>query len=103
VLEGIGRRPSEETRDFFTDYLRGANVPAESRRTALEALAQTPGDPSQLLLAYAKDPDPKARAAAAWALSVSEDARSLGPQLVSLLQHDMEPAVRVRLCQARAR
>jgi len=102
ILEGMGRRPFEETQFFFTGLLQEQNVPAHLRVSALEALAQTDGNANALLLTYAKDADPQARAAAAWALAGAEHRDGLAPSLVGLLQNEADAQVRLRLYQALA-
>ncbi len=100
ALEGLGKRPFEETQDFFRDYLEASDTSSARRSTALEALGQAPGEVAPFLLNYLKDPDAEVRAAAALALSTTESRVKAGQELSSLLQQETDPNVRARLYQA---
>jgi HEAT repeat protein len=100
VLEGIGGRPFEETKEFFTAYLQSPDLPPELKAAALEALAHTRGDASSFLLPFLQDSDPQARAAAAWALSAAETRGNLAPQVGEQLKQESSSEVRTRLYQA---
>lgn len=103
ILEGAGHRPFTETRDFFTGLLQDQNTPGETRVAALEAIGHSPGDATPFLLSYAMNPDPQARAAAAWALAFADHENTLARPLVGLLKSETEPAVRTRLYEALAK
>ncbi len=102
AIEGLGRRPFDETADFFHSYLESSAASAESKSEALEALSQAEGDVGPVLLKYASDPNPEIRAAAAWSLSAMETQTDFGLQLLALLQQETSPEVRLRLYQALA-
>ncbi len=100
VLEGLGRRPFEETAEFFRSYLESPSLSTESKVAALEALGNAEGNVAPFLLKYAADPDAEVRAAAVWALSATDSESDLGPQLLGLLKQETSPEVRLRLYQA---
>ena len=100
ILEGLGKRPFAETEAFFRGYLETPNLSAENKTAALEALGQAQGEVAPFLLQYAADPDPQARAAAAWALASIDSETDLGPALTDLLKKETDPEVRLRLYQA---
>ena len=100
ILEGLGKRPFAETEAFFRGYLETPNLSAENKAAALEALGQAQGEVAPFLLQYAADPDPQARAAAAWALASIDSETDLGPALTDLLKKETDPEVRLRLYQA---
>ena len=78
------------------------SLPAENKAAALEALGKAQGEVAPFLLQYAADPDPQARAAAAWALVSIDSDTDLGPALTDLLKEETDPEVRLRLYQALA-
>lgn len=100
VLDGLGKRPFSETEGFFSSYLSSPEVPADSKVEAIEALGDAPGDVAPFLLKYLGDQDTDLRAAAAWALSTSESADDIGPQLMDALNQETDPNVRTRIYQA---
>lgn len=100
VLDGLGKRPFSETEQFFSSYMSSQEVSAESKVAAIEALGNAEGDVAPFLLKYLADPDADLRAAAAWALSTSDSAGDIGPQLTDALKQETEPAVRTRIYQA---
>lgn len=100
VIKSLGSRDFGETESFFQEYLTSPDVSPEVRVTAIEALAGADGDPTALLTKLAADPDADARVAAAWALSTTAATGNAGPQLLSLLQTETDPDVRLRLYQA---
>jgi HEAT repeat protein len=100
VLSGLGKRPFEETKEFFRDYLSDPGVSNERKAAALEGLAHSEGNPGSFLISFAENEDPSIRAAAAWALAGSDSQTDLGPQLTGWLQKENDPEVRTRLYQA---
>ena len=100
ALEGLGKRPLAETREFLTGYLDTPNVPTEARVAAVEALSQAPDEVGSFLLKYIGDSDPEVRAAAAWALSAAENVGEVRDQLVARLKQESDATVRQRLYQA---
>jgi HEAT repeat protein len=100
ILQGLGRRPYVETREFFEAWLELPAVSVEAKVAALEALGDAPGDPTALLLKYARDSNEEVRAAAVWALSATMAETDIGPQLIELLQREQVSDVRERLYQA---
>ena len=100
VLNALGTRDFSETKDFFNNYLHSPSISSEMRVAAVEALGQAQGTPSDFLLSLASDGDPDVRVAAAWAMSTTEETGKVGAQLVSLLQGESDPDVRLRLYQA---
>ena len=102
ILEGLGSRSLDETRDFFQTYLNTPGLATELRVAAVEAMGNAPGDAAALLLRYASDADAEVRAEAVWALSSSGTTGKSGDRLLQLLQNETEPEVRQRLYQALA-
>jgi len=100
VLQGLGKRPFSETEAFFREFLQTQNLPDDMKVAAVEALGQAKGDVTPFLLEQAGDPDPQVRAAAGWALSLTESESDVSPQLLSLLKQEPDPEVRVRYYQA---
>jgi HEAT repeat protein len=100
VLNALGTRDFNETKDFFNNYLHSPSISSDMRVAAIEALGQAKGSPTDFLLALASDGDPDVRVAAAWAMSTTEETGKAGAQLVSLLQGESDPDVRLRLYQA---
>jgi HEAT repeat protein len=100
VLEGIGKRPFNETEEFFRSYLESPHTSADAKVAAIEALANSPGDVTSLLLKQLNNSDAEIRQAAAWALSAMENPVAAGPQMLAFIQQETDPAVRARLYQA---
>ena len=101
ALDVIGGLDFNDTKAFFQDYLQNPGVSSELRAAAVEAIANSQGDPSSFLAQLAaKDPDPDVRTAAAWALSATETTGNLGAALLEMLQSESDPSVRLRLYQA---
>lgn len=100
ILEGLGKRPFEETESLFRSYLETPNLPSDMKAAALEALSSTQGDVSSFLLGFASDPDPEVRGTAIAALGNSENQSDLGPQLMGLLKDETDPDVRAKLYEA---
>ena len=100
LLEAIGQQHFDQSRGFFTEYLGSSEVPPSLRAAALEAIGRAPGEVAPFLLQFASDPDPEARAAAAWALSVTGQRAAIGAELVQLLRAESDAKVRLRLYQA---
>jgi HEAT repeat protein len=100
ILEGLGSRSLDETREFFQTYLSTPGLATELRVAAVEAISSAAGDASPLLLQYASDPDAEVRAEAAGALGSTETTGKFGDQLLLLLQSETDPEVRLNLYQA---
>jgi hypothetical protein len=94
TIAALARLPFGETESFFSAYLAQENLDLELRIAALEALGQTPGNPSSLLLQYLKDVDPEIRAAAAWGLANLEMPGNIAPQLMAHLKAERDADVR---------
>ncbi|HXZ25114.1 MAG TPA: HEAT repeat domain-containing protein, partial [Nitrospiria bacterium] len=58
------------------------------------------GNVAPFLLTYLGDQDADVRAAAAWALSMSDSTNDIGPQLTDALKQETDPVVRTRMYQA---
>jgi HEAT repeat protein len=102
ILDSLGTRDFAQTQSFFLNYLHSPSVSSELRTAAVESLWQAKGDPSAFLLTLATDADAEVRSSAAWALSATESNGTVGSQLLSLLQNEIDPDVRLRLYQALA-
>lgn len=100
VLQAIGARDISETQPFFENYLRSPTASTDLKVEAVESLWQAKGSPSEFLATVAANPDADLRAAAAWAMSATDENGKLGPQVMSLLQGEADPDVRLRLYQA---
>jgi HEAT repeat protein len=100
ILEGLAKRPFDETEQAFSNYLETPNLTGESKAAALEALANTQGEVAPFLIQYAADPDSQVRAAAAWSLTSTESETNLSPQLTDWLKQETDSEVRTRLYQA---
>lgn len=100
IVNALGGRDFAETQAFFQTYLRNPNISSELRVEAVEALSHAQGDPSAFLATIASDVDSDVRVAAAWAMSATETSGNAGAQLLSLLQSEQDPDVRLRLYQA---
>jgi HEAT repeat protein len=101
VLEAIGGRDFTETQSFYQKYM-GSAVSSDLRVAAIDSLWQTKGDPSAFLAGYISDADAEVRASAAWAMSATDAAGNVGPQLLASLQGEQDAEVRRRLYQALA-
>jgi HEAT repeat protein len=100
IWEGLGSRPFSETEDLFRSYLDSPNLSTEDKVMALEALGNTEGNVAPLLLAYANDPDPDVRAAAAWGLVGAESQPELNDRVLEWLKGESSAEVRDRLYEA---
>ncbi len=100
VLNAIGQRDISESQPFLENYLRSPIASTDLKVEAVEALWQSQGDASAFLATIAANPDPDIRAAAAWALSATDEPGSVGSQLLNLLQREQDADVRLRLYQA---
>jgi HEAT repeat protein len=100
ALKALGDRDFTETQPFFQNYLKSSDVSSELRVDAVEAIGGASGDPTAFLASMLTDPDNAVRTAAAWALSATSATGSAGPQILSLLQSETDPDVRLRLYQA---
>ena len=100
AIEGLGKRPFSETKEFFGNYLQTPGLSAESKVAAVEALGNSSGDAAPFLLNLTGDPDPEVRAAAAWSLLGTGGDTDLSASLISLLQKEPDSTVRSRLYQA---
>ena len=77
-------------------------MPPDLKAEALQALGQAKGDPTPLLLSYAKNDDGDLRAAAARALGSLEGVGNSGAEIMSWLSQEGDPLVRRRLYKALA-
>lgn len=100
VLNALGSRSFAETQNFFENYLKSPGASGDLKVTALEALAESKGDASAFLAGFAQERDETLRAAAAWALSSTDEPGAVGEQLLAWLQQESDPTVRLRLYQA---
>ena len=100
ILNALGGRPFAETKSFFQNYLNSTTTSTDLKVAAIEALGEAKGDAGSYLLGFAQNPDAELRAAAAWALSISDSPGAMGNQLVAWLQNETDPMVRLRLYQA---
>lgn len=100
ILEGLGKRPFEETEPLFRSYLETPNLPSDMKTAALEALSSAQGDVSTFLLGFASDPDPEVRGTAIAVLGNAENQSDLAPQLLGLLKDETDPEVRAKLYEA---
>jgi len=100
IVNALGGRDFAETQAFFQSYLRNPNISSELRVEAVEALSHAQGDPSAFLASLASEVDSDVRIAAAWAMSATETSGTAGAQILSLLQSEQDPDVRLRLYQA---
>jgi HEAT repeat protein len=102
IVRGIAGRPFDETSAFLQTFLDAPDVSAELKAEALESLGQAKGDPTGLLLKYAKNADDDLRAAAARALGSLEAGRNSGVEIMAWLNEEGDPLVRKRLYKALA-
>jgi HEAT repeat protein len=72
ALDGLGRRPFEDTQDFFRNYLKSPNVPTDAKVLAIEAVRDADGDVTPFLSNYVNDANPEVRSAAKDALDFLE-------------------------------
>jgi len=100
VLDGLGHHPFAETETAFRDFLNRGDISAKVRCATIEALGHTTDDATPFILSYASDEDPRVRAAAGWALALSENPGEIRPQLLGWLKQENESSVRLRLYQA---
>jgi HEAT repeat protein len=100
VLDGLGHHTFAETETAFRDFLNRGDISAKVRCAAIEALGHTTNDATPFILSFAGDEDPGVRAAAGWALALSENPGEIRPQLIGWLKHESESSVRLRLYQA---
>jgi HEAT repeat protein len=75
-------------------------VSSDLRIAAAEALANSPGDPTALLMKYAADPDPEVRMAAGFALASTEESDPVAGELINLTEKEKDPQVRAKFYQA---
>jgi HEAT repeat protein len=100
LLNALGGRPFAETKNFFQNYLNSTTTSGDLKVAAIEALGEAKGGAAPFLLGFAQNNDGEQRAAAAWALSVSDTPGAVGEQLTAWLQTETDPTVRLRLYQA---
>jgi HEAT repeat protein len=103
ALNALGGLDFNTTKAFFEDFLQSPNVSCDVQIAAVESLTQAEGDPSAFLARLAAtSSDPEIRVAAAWALSATQNAGNLGPDVLAMLGKEIDPDVRLRLYQALA-
>ncbi|HZL42961.1 MAG TPA: HEAT repeat domain-containing protein [Verrucomicrobiae bacterium] len=103
ALNAIGGLDFNTTKAFYEDFLQSPNVSCDLQIAAVESLVQAEGDTSGFLAKLAAtSSDPEIRLAAAWALSATQDAGNLGPDVLALIGKEADPDVRLRLYQALA-
>jgi HEAT repeat protein len=100
IVSGLGEQSFAETEGAFRTLLGNPTTPIELRVAALEALGQTEGDPTILLMEQFDDPEPAIRAAAAWALTNLDNLGNLPVRLLSLHAQETDAEVRARITQA---
>jgi HEAT repeat protein len=100
VLNALASRPIGESKDLIENFLKSPGVSPDFKVAAIEALGDAKGDPSSFLMSFAQNPDANIRAAAAWALSNADGLGPVGEQLLTWLQSETDPTVRLRLYQA---
>lgn len=100
ALQSLAKRPYDETRSFFEQFLTHVDTPRESKIAVLEALGEAKGDPTPLLLSYASSSDEEMRSAAAWGLLALEEAPAMHEPLLSWLKSESNAEIRARLFNA---
>jgi hypothetical protein len=100
VLNALGSRPIAESRSLIENFLKSPTVSSDLKVAAIEALGNAKGDAGSFLMSFAQNPDANLRAAAAWALSNTDELGAVGDQLMMWLQSETDPMVRLRLYQA---
>jgi HEAT repeat protein len=73
ILNELGQGSIDKLLPFFQNYLLAPNVSTDLKVTAIEALSQAEGEVGPFLSACLDNADPQLRAAAAWALSDTEN------------------------------
>jgi HEAT repeat protein len=102
IVEGMGKLPFSQTKDFFSGILASESTPAESRVAALEALGNSSAESADFLLEFAaSDQNPDVRAAAVWALASLDDPPP-ADAVLRLLPAETSPAVRKGIYEALA-
>lgn len=100
ILTGLGERPFAETEGFFRAYVERSDLSTDLRVAAVEALGQSDGNATPLLLQQLRSEDSRIRAAAAWALATLDNPVDAAPQFFSFLEREGDPEVRKRIYQA---
>jgi hypothetical protein len=103
ILSGLGKQPFDSTREFFHSVLDAPSTGSELRVAALEALGNGSDDAVPFLLSYLGDNDASVRAAAAWALSMTDSSGDYGGVLAARLLQEQNAEMRTRLYQALVR
>jgi len=94
ILEGLGNRPFDETVEFFRSYLANPDTSSELRVAAIDALQNSKGDPTALLMKYTADPNPEVRAAVGFSLAGLDDQGYAGGELRRLVAQETDSDVR---------
>ena len=97
ILTGLGKRPFNETQEFYREYIADKAVGIDAKAAALDALGNTPGPVSTFLVEQCSNPDPRLREAAARSLSQVDDPGNYAPAVITALQKETSPEVRARL------
>ena len=97
ILTGLGKRPFNETQEFYREYIADKAVGLDAKAAALDALGNTPGPVSTFLVEQCSNPDPRLREAAARSLSQVDDPGNYAPAVITALQKETSPEVRARL------
>lgn len=72
VLDGLGRRPFDQTEEFFRNYLNSPNVSPAYKVLAIESITDADGDVLSFLTSFLNDPNPDVREAAKEAVDFLE-------------------------------
>jgi hypothetical protein len=103
ILEALGEQPYSETEDFFRSILTDAEVDAEIKIAALEALSEAPPESSELLLEFASSAsESELRIAAVESLALLDESEDAVAPLLDILDREPSPDVRAELYSALA-
>jgi hypothetical protein len=101
ILNALGHFPFETVAGTFEQCLSAAEVPAETRVAATEALANSSASAVPFLLGFAQnDEDADVRASAAWAVSAHGRYKNIAPVLTDMVERETDADVRRRLYEA---
>lgn len=101
ILNALGHLPFETVAATFEQCLSAAEVPAETRVVAAEALAYSSASAVPFLLGFAQnDADADVRASAAWAISAHGRYKNIAPVLTDMVEGETDADVRRRLYEA---
>jgi hypothetical protein len=101
ILNALGHFPFETVAGTFEQCLSAAEVPAETRVAATEALANSSASAVPFLLGFAQnDEDADVRASAAWAVSAHGRYKNIAPVLTDMVEGETDADVRRRLYEA---